>query len=110
MKTIKNDFNRNIRQYVAASQIVKITGESTLLIRSHSAQSFFCNTDSGGFTATLPPGVHEYYARIINTGRSGNRLTIAPNVAELLLGENSDFYLNDGESLIITFDSDEGWY
>ena len=70
----------------------------------------FGNTDSAGFTATLPAGVSGQTLRIINSGSSGNQLTVAPDGAEDLLGVNSSFTLFDGESLDITFDSTDGWY
>ena len=70
----------------------------------------FGNTDSAGFTATLPAGVSGQTLRIINSGSSGNQLTVAPDGSEDLLGVNSSFTLFDGEALDITYDSTDGWY
>lgn len=70
----------------------------------------FCNTDTAGFTVTLPAGVNKQTFKIINSGSSSNLLTISPDGSEHLIGVNSDFYLYDGESLEITYDSDDGWY
>jgi len=45
------------------------------------------------------------------TGRaSGNLLTITPDGAEHLVGENSDYFRKDGEALIITYNAVDGWY
>lgn len=70
----------------------------------------FMNTASQASTVNLPAGVAGTEYRIVNTGGAGNDLTITPNGAELLLGANSDFTLSDGESLIIVFDTNDGWF
>ena len=70
----------------------------------------FGNTDSAGFTATLPAGVSGQTFKVINSGSSGNTLTVTPDGSEDLLGVNSSFSLFDGEALNITFDSTDGWY
>lgn len=70
----------------------------------------FGNTDSAGFTATLPAGVSGQTFKVINSGSSGNILTVTPDGSEDLLGVNSSFSLFDGEALDITFDSTDGWY
>jgi len=68
------------------------------------------NTDGGGFTYTLPPGVQDRQYKIVNTGTSGNTLTVTPDGTEHLLGANASFILNDGESLIIGYHPTDGWY
>ncbi len=70
----------------------------------------FGNTDSAGFTVTLPAGVSGQTFKVINSGSSGNILTVTPDGSEDLLGVNSSFSLFDGEALDITFDSTDGWY
>ena len=70
----------------------------------------FGNTDSAGWTATLPAGVSGQTLKVINSGSSGNILTVAPNGSEHLLGVNSNFSLFDGETLDLTYDSTDGWY
>jgi hypothetical protein len=70
----------------------------------------FCDTDGGTFTVTLPAGVDGQTYKIINCGTSTNNLTLAPNGAELLIGVNSSLNLNDGESLILTYETTEGWW
>jgi hypothetical protein len=68
------------------------------------------NTDSAAITVNLPAGVAGTMYRIVNTGTSGNAVTLAPNGSENLLGENSSFVLRDGESLMIVYDATDGWY
>lgn len=75
-----------------------------------SAYNWLGNTDSGAFTYTLPAGTDGTQYRIVNTGTSGNNLTIAPNGSDDLLGANSSFVLADGEALEIVFDTTDGWY
>ena len=68
------------------------------------------NTDAGGFTLTLPAGIQDANYKIVNTGTSSNILSVAPNGSENLIGANSAFDLQDGESLIISYDTTDGWY
>ena len=70
----------------------------------------FCNTDAAAWTATLPAGVEGQTLKIINSGSSGNDLTLAPTGAEHLIGANSNFTLSDGETLILTYNATDGWY
>lgn len=70
----------------------------------------FCNTDGAAFTATLPAGTQGRTFRVINSGSSGNDLTLAPDGSEHLFGANTNFTLFDGESLELTYDTTDGWY
>ncbi|MCP4937331.1 MAG: hypothetical protein GY927_24760 [bacterium] len=70
----------------------------------------FANTDSAAWTATLPAGVEGQTFKIINSGSSGNTLTIEPDGSEDLLGMNSGFTLADRETLVITYNSNDGWF
>ena len=45
----------------------------------------------------------------MNTGISSNELTITPDGSENLLGANDSFILFDGEALIITYETTDGW-
>jgi len=92
-----------------AARIKNVTRVTTTYTILTSDEEVFGNTDSAGFTVTLPAGVAGQHYRIVNTGSSGNNLTIAPNGSEHLLGANSNFTLVDGESLIITYNSTDGW-
>lgn len=85
----------------------RATTTDTILVTD---EIIFENTDAGTYTATLPAGVQEQTFKIINSGSSGNALTLAPNGTDDLIGVNSNFTLNDGETLDITFDSTDGWY
>jgi len=66
------------------------------------------DTDSvGAFTISLPAGVTGTTYKIVCSGAAA--LTVAPNGAELLFGANSNFVLNDNETIQITYTS-KGWY
>jgi hypothetical protein len=68
------------------------------------------NTDAGAFAYTLPPGIANTAYKIVNTGTSGNILTVTPDGSEELLGVNSSWNLSDGESLEISYEATDGWY
>lgn len=68
------------------------------------------NTDGGGFAYTLPAGVQDRQYKVVNTGSSGNVLSLIPAGAEYLLGANTGFALEDGEALMIAYDATDGWY
>jgi hypothetical protein len=68
----------------------------------------FCDTDAGAFTVTLPVGVEGQEFRIINSG--SNNLTIAPNGAELINGVNSNYTLLNGDVIILTYETTDGWW
>lgn len=87
--------------------ITRVTTTYTILITDYQV---FANTDGGAYTVTLPAGTENHALKIANTGSSTNNLTVAPNGAEHLLGANSNFTLSDGETLIITYNSSDGWY
>jgi hypothetical protein len=70
----------------------------------------FVDTDSIPVTINLPAGVDAKQYRIINVGTSGNNVSIVPHGAEDIGGENSPFDLFDQEVIILTFETNEGWY
>ncbi len=70
----------------------------------------FANSDAGDVVVNLPAGVDSKYYKIVNTGTSGNQVTVNPNGAEHLGGVNSGFILNDGEFEEWIYDSTDGWY
>ena len=70
----------------------------------------FLNTDTNVIACALMAGIDEQYYRICNTGDSGNAVTITPNGAEDLLGDNDSWTLYDGETLILVYDTTDGWY
>lgn len=70
----------------------------------------FANTDSNAVTVNLIAGYDSKKVRIVNTGTSGNDVTVTPNGSENLLGANSSFTLADSESLIIVYDGVDGWF
>jgi len=89
-----------------ASKIKRHTSTTTI---DDTAYQWNGNTDGGGFTYTLPVGIQDVNYKIVNTGTSGNALTIVPNGSEKLIGADS-FVLIDGESLVIGYDTIDGWY
>lgn len=74
------------------------------------ANIWFGNTDSVSFTYTLPAGISNTTYKIVNTGTSGKILTVSPDGSEHLLGVNSNFNLNNGESLELSYNTTDGWY
>jgi hypothetical protein len=68
----------------------------------------FCDTDSAGFTATLPASPTDGQThRIINAG--SNTLIIGRN-SETIVGSALDVTLNAGDVIILTFETTEGWW
>ena len=70
----------------------------------------FADTDGGPITVNLPVGSDEQSYRIINCGSSGNNITLTPNGAELLKGVNASMTITDGNDLLITYETTEGWF
>lgn len=70
----------------------------------------FVDTDSANITVNLPAGEGGRHLRFINTGSSTNIVTLVPNGAELLVGNNANFTLNDAEILNVYYESTEGWW
>lgn len=98
------------REEIAASASgQKIERATTSQAITTSAYQWNGSTDAGDITFTLPAGVQDAAFRLVNTGTSGNTLTITPNGSELLVGSDG-FTLQDGETLIIGYDSNDGWF
>ena len=85
----------------------RLTGTTTLDTTHYEV---FCDTDGGAFTVTLPAApVDGRTYRISNVGSSGNALTLDEN-GIALLGSVTTLDLLDGDVLIITHETVEGWY
>ena len=69
----------------------------------------FYNTDAQSSALTLEPGTLGRTMKIINSGTSGNNLTVNGNASEKVMGATALFTLLDVESLIITYDTTDGW-
>jgi len=82
----------------------RVTTTYTILVTD---DTVFANTDGGDFTVTLPVGVDGQTFRVINSG--AGILSIIPDGTEELLGENSSFNLSENETLLITYESTDGW-
>ena len=102
-----NRFDGNVE--LRSGQILNTTRVTTTYTVLTTDYAVYCDTDGGAFTATLPAGADGQTFKIINVGTSSNNLTLAPNGAELLIGVNSNFTLFDGESLLLTYETTEGW-
>lgn len=89
---------------------LKIQRNTTTTTIDDTAYQWNGDTNLAGFSYTLPVGVQNRTYKIVNVGTSGNQLEVIPNGTENLLGVNSSFILNDGESLIIGFDTTDNWY
>ena len=87
--------------------VKRVTSATTL---DSTMRDVYCDTDSAAITITLPPGADWKEYRIINTGTSGNNVTITPNGSEKLLGVNSTMDLFDGDVLIIRYEVTAGWW
>jgi len=92
---------------IGSDRTARITTTTTL---DESHHVVFGNTDGGAYTVTLPAGVGGKNYKLINSGASGNNLTLASNGAEHLIGANTSFILHDGETLNITYNTVDGWY
>jgi hypothetical protein len=88
--------------------VTRQTGTPYTIVASD--EVVFMNTDAQASTVNLPAGIEGTTYKIVNTGSSGNNLTVSPNGSEDLLGANSNFTLADGESLDLTYNATDGWY
>jgi len=83
----------------------RITGTTTLDADDHVV---ICDTDGGAFTVNLPQGVAGTEYIIVNSGTSGNDVTVDGNGAETINGDLTQ-PVSDGESMQIIFETTEGW-
>jgi hypothetical protein len=90
-------------------KVTRVTfADSPYEIKEKDEEVFF-DTDDGDIIANLRPGDEGRNYRLINVGKSGNKVYINPYGTELLFGENVAEYMADQEALIITYDEIEGW-
>ncbi|MCP5008963.1 MAG: hypothetical protein GY942_03180 [Aestuariibacter sp.] len=84
----------------------RYTTTQTISVNDHVV---FCNTDSAAWTATLPAGVEGQTFKIINTGTSGNTLTIDGDSSENVMGAATQD-VADGEVIDLTYNATDGWW
>lgn len=72
-------------------------------------ENIFYNTDAQASALTLEAGSTGRTLKIINSGTSGNNLTVDGNASEKVIGETTVFNLRDGETLILTYNTTDGW-
>jgi len=87
--------------------ITRVTSAYTIILNDH---TIFVNTNSGAVTVNLPKGIQGTYYRIVNTGTSGNNVTLTPFSGENIDGSSASVTLADGVSKPINFDSTDGWF
>ena len=68
----------------------------------------FCDTDSSGFTVTMPTGSDGKTVTIINCGSSNNDVTITSS--DNMQGSSDDITLVDGESLTLVYNPTQKWW
>jgi hypothetical protein len=104
--TIGHRFNATIHSN--GGRIVNTTrqtGAYTALVTDH---AIYGDTDGGAWTLDLPAGVDGQMFMITNCGSSGNDLTVDGDGAEEINGALTQI-LSDEESIIIIFETTEGW-
>ena len=101
---------RNLNDLGTSGRIRFTTRATTTYTVLVTDEVVFANTDGAAWTITLPAGAEGQTFRIINSGSSGNTLTVASDGTEHLFGANTDFELIDDESLQITWNATDGWY
>ena len=105
--TIKKTLTTEEGRIRNVKRITNTDSPYTLLATDH---ELLCDTDAAAITVNLPAGVEGTNYRIINTGSSGNNVTLAPNGAELLDGVNANGTILDSEKFIYTYETTEGWW
>ena len=73
-------------------------------------EELFIDTNAIPISITLPAGIDGTNYRMINIGSSGNDVTLIPNGTEKLFGEVVSEKITDSEVLLMTFQTNEGWY
>jgi hypothetical protein len=91
-------------------EITRITSADSPYTMLTTYVNLLINTDGGVVVSNLPAGTANKHYIVINSGTSGNDITLNPNGAEDLIGENSAFTIRDGEVLDIWYNTTDGWY
>lgn len=105
-----SDANRSfqLQDVLTVVSTRRISGTTYNVVSSD--YTIFADTDSNNITVNLEEGGEGRNLRIINCGSSGNKVTINPNGLEKLLGDNSNIELLDGDVIILTYNTIEGWW
>lgn len=96
----KNDIIKTVTNVAFADSPYTITADD---------EEIFFDTSGGDIVANLPAGSEGRNFRLLNVSSSGNKVTLNPDGTELLFGDTVE-YIYDAEALIITYDTDFGWY
>lgn len=91
---------------------VPVVRTTTNLTLNSTHQKVFCDTDGGAIIITLPAGSDGTEYQIINTGSSGNDVTVTPDGTEQIFngGAGTSFVLADSEGITITYEDTENWW
>ena len=112
-------FFNAIQHYFAQNQAASAQTGSFKIVRVITAaettptpteDELFVDTDTGNKQINLPKGPNGKSYRICNVGSSGNRVILALEPGAKLFGTEQGEYLSDAETLIITFESTQGWW
>jgi hypothetical protein len=104
MSTINLQTTPGIRD--VPTRIINTDSPYTVLARD---RVIFCDTDAGAITVDLPAGISGTHLKIVNTGSSGNDVTVDGHSAENVYGALTQL-LSDGEVIDIHYETTEGWW
>lgn len=90
--------------------VVRITSADSPYTIPITVEELFVDTDGGVVVVNLPPLVNKRHLRILNTGSSGNNVTLNPDGGDLLNGDNAGESIFDSEKFILTGETTEGWW
>lgn len=102
------EFDKPLKSKGRLVETTRITSSPYTVLAAD--EDVFVDTDGEAITINLPAGVDGTRYRVINTGSSGNDITLAPNGAELLTGTNASRTLSDSSVIILTYETTEGWW
>lgn len=72
-------------------------------------EEVYFDTNLTPIAASLPVGINGRKFRLHNIGAAGNDVTLTPNGTEKLFGVNAPERIADGEVLVLTFETVNGW-
>lgn len=112
--TAYTDSGTNNDRCAGASEIVGRKANTTRVTSTPynvlvTDEVLFVNTDAAARTVNLPAGVEGTHYKIINTGTSGNDVTVDGNGAETVWG-GLTLILTDGDIVDLHYNATDGWW
>lgn len=89
--------------------VINITAADSPYDIGDTDQTLIFDTTLGEIEAILPRGVNGRTYRMTNVGSAGNKVTLTPDPLNDLFGTTEEF-IYDAETLIMTFDEEQGWW